>query len=179
MNDEHAGRVGSAMGEYQGPLIRYAARITLDVERAADAVQETFLRLWSAREPPGLDHLAQWLFRVCRNVALDIRRKEHRMSALDETHVQARPSSDPGPAASAEKREALAHALRALSTLPDNQQEVVRLKFQNDFSYRQIAGITGLSVSNVGFLIHTAIKKIRQQLGLAGSSVAQPEGAAQ
>jgi RNA polymerase sigma-70 factor (ECF subfamily) len=48
--------------------------------------------------------------------------------------------------------------------LPDNQQEVVRLKFQNGLSYREISCITKLSVSNVGYLIHTAIQKIRAEL---------------
>jgi len=51
-----------------------------------------------------------------------------------------------------------------LDSLPLNQQEVVRLKFQNDLSYQEISRITKLSVSNVGFLIHTAIKTIRRKL---------------
>ena len=46
--------------------------------------------------------------------------------------------------------------------LPDNQQEVIRLKFQNDLSYREISEITGLSVSNVGFLLHVGIKRLRE-----------------
>jgi len=37
------------------------------------------------------------------------------------------------------------------------------LKFQNGLSYREISRITNLSVSNVGVLIHTAIKTMRRQ----------------
>ena len=47
--------------------------------------------------------------------------------------------------------------------LPANQQEVVRLKFQNGFSYKEISQITALSVSNVGFLIHTAVARLRTE----------------
>ncbi|MEN8713450.1 MAG: sigma factor-like helix-turn-helix DNA-binding protein [Verrucomicrobiales bacterium] len=37
----------------------------------------------------------------------------------------------------------------------------MRLKFQGDLSYKEISEVTGLSVSNVGFLIHTGIKRLR------------------
>jgi RNA polymerase sigma-70 factor (ECF subfamily) len=48
--------------------------------------------------------------------------------------------------------------------LPDNQQEVIRLKVQNGLSYREISEVTGLSVSNVGFLLHKGIKTIREKM---------------
>ena len=57
--------------------------------------------------------------------------------------------------------------LRILGTLPPRQQEVLQLKFQNDLSYQQISEITELSVSNVGVLIHNALKTLRQRYGQA------------
>jgi RNA polymerase sigma-70 factor (ECF subfamily) len=51
-----------------------------------------------------------------------------------------------------------------LGDLPANQQEAIRLKFQHELSYKQIAEVTQLSVSNVGFLIHTGLKTLRQRL---------------
>jgi len=154
----------SALASYQGPLVRYVERITRDLDRAADVVQETFLRLWSADPPPAAPALAQWLFTVARNLALDVRRKERRMNPLSDGLLAGAASADGGPVEAAERDENVARALAALSRLSPNQQEVVRLKFQNQFSYKQIAGITGLSVTNVGFLLHTAIRKIRQHL---------------
>jgi RNA polymerase sigma factor (sigma-70 family) len=73
------------------------------------------------------------------------------------------------PGTGLERSEQQAAVLRLLSRLPPNQQEVVRLKFQNGFSYQEISRITSLSVSNVGFILHTAIKNLRQHLA------AQPE----
>ena len=52
--------------------------------------------------------------------------------------------------------------------LPNNQQEVVRLKFQNGMSYKEIAAVTELSVSNVGFLLHTALDTLRTRIAAAG-----------
>ena len=56
-----------ALERYEAPLVGYATHILGDVEHARDVVQDTFLKL--CREGPGKvrDHLAQWLFTVCRN----------------------------------------------------------------------------------------------------------------
>jgi DNA-directed RNA polymerase specialized sigma24 family protein len=76
-----ADRVRSALERFEGPLTRYAASITGDIERARDVVQDTFVRLCD-EEPGRLNGcLAQWLFTVCRNRALDVQRKEQRMIA--------------------------------------------------------------------------------------------------
>lgn len=73
-------------------------------------------------------------------------------------------SSEPDQAVAAENRDAADRVRRLLEALPENQQEVVRLKFQAGLSYREISRVTELSVSNVGYLIHTAIRTLRRQL---------------
>lgn len=156
--------VRTALREYEGPLIRYAAQITGDLDRARDVVQDTFLRL-CAENPARLNsHLKEWLFTVCRNRALDVMRKEHRMKPMDEVQLETSASREPSPAAQAEQNENTQQAIHLLESLPVNQKEVVRLKFQGGLSYKEISRVTNLSVSNVGFLIHTAIKTLRQQM---------------
>ncbi|HTL72027.1 MAG TPA: sigma-70 family RNA polymerase sigma factor [bacterium] len=164
MTENKSDWIKAALREHEGPLMRYATQITGDVDRARDVVQDTFLRL-CAEEPARLDgHLAQWLFTVCRNRALDIQRKEQRMKPLDDIELAAQPSRETSPAAQAEHNESAGRVQRFMKHLPPNQQEVVRLKFQNGLSYKEIAGVTKLSVTNVGFLIHTALKTLRQQM---------------
>ena len=60
-----------------------------------------------------------------------------------------------------ERQQAL---LTQIDRLPPNQQEVLRLKFHGGLSYQEIADVTGHSRSNVGFLLHTAITKLRERL---------------
>lgn len=153
--------------QYEGPLIRYAARITGDTESARDVVQDTFLRLCTADRAKLNGHEAEWLFTVCRNRATDVRRKESRMTPLTETQEQTHTSPVPPPTARLETHESTSQVLQVVTTLPPKQQEVIRLRFQNGLSYRQISEVTKLTVTNVGFLIHTAIKTIRAQLGVA------------
>jgi RNA polymerase sigma factor (sigma-70 family) len=151
-----------AFARHHAPLLRYAARLMGDPDRAQDIVQDTFAKLLA--QPPGrLDgHLAEWLFTVCRHRALDVLRKEGRMTSLDALPADALPAdSGPPPAAALERSETHAALLRHIGRLPPNQQEVVRLKFQNGFSYQEISRITALSVTNVGFLLHTAVRRLR------------------
>ncbi len=156
--------IASVVARYEGSLIRYAAQFTGDVDRARDVVQDAFVRLCREDRARVDGHLAQWLFTVCRNRALDVRRKEMRMKAITDQQAASHPSPEEGQDRLLERRDSLEQVQRVLSTLSQNQQEVVRLKFQNGLSYREISEITDLSVSNVGFLLHTALKKIREKL---------------
>lgn len=70
----------------------------------------------------------------------------------------------PGPSVLLHTKERLSRVRDLLAGLPENQREVIRLKFQTEMSYQEISEVTGLSVSNVGFLIHTAIKTLRKQV---------------
>lgn len=152
---------------FELPLLQYASRITGDRERARDVVQETFVQLQRASREQ-LDHApAKWLFTVCRNRALNVCRKEGRMTFVNEELLDAREGSDAAPFEQIEHKEASRFLLEILATLPPRQQEVLQLKFQNDLSYREIAEITNTTIGNVGVLIHTALKTLRQRYAAA------------
>ena len=157
----------AVIARWEGPLVRYATRVARDLDLGRDAVQETFLRLCRLSDDERskvVGHLARWLFTVCRSRALDAKRKESRMSAVMDLDERIAPGQTL-PQELLEQRENEDRAIALLDRLPDNQQEVIRLKFQNDLSYREIADITGHSVSNVGFLLHTGIKRLRELMG--------------
>jgi len=74
------------------------------------------------------------------------------------------PDRAPDPSEVLERKESADRVRQLLDGLSTNQQEVLRLKFQAGMSYREISEITGLSESNVGFLIHTAVKNLRSRV---------------
>ena len=154
--------IRSALDRYEGELVRYAQRLTGDAERARDVVQETFLRLCRQNQKELDGHVAKWLFAVCRNQAIDVRRKESRMTTLASPQTVETASREPTPAANAERQDSAGRILQLIDQLPQNQQEVIRLRFQNSLSYREIADVTGLAVTNVGFLLHRGLKTIRE-----------------
>jgi len=167
MNTEpqsHAAWVEAALARYEAPLIRYAARVTHDVELARDVVQDTFLRLCQAERASVDGHLAPWLYRVCRNRALDVMKKERRMEPMDSAVAETRPSPDPDPRHSAERDETQARVRDEIDHLPEKQQEVFRLKFQEQLSYKEISEVTGYPVNNVRYLLHRSLNTMRERL---------------
>ena len=156
--------IQDAVARFERPLCQYACRLTGNYESARDAVQDTFLKLW--REDILEDgHLAPWLFRVCRNRCIDILRKEKPMQALTDAQAEVLPAPGHSPAEETGLRESVSLLLRKLAQLPANQAECIRLKFQHQMSYREIAAVTALSETNVGYLIHVGIQTLRQQAG--------------
>jgi RNA polymerase sigma-70 factor (ECF subfamily) len=163
--DDDADWVRHAVDRYERPLTAYACHVLGgDLDRARDVVQEAFLRLIGQDRAKISPHLTEWLYTVCRNLAIDVRRKERRMEFLNDADADSAASSIPAPGARAELDDAMSHVLRSLKLLPRNQQECIRLKFQGGMSYKQISEVTSLTVTNVGFLIHTGLKTLRQRL---------------
>jgi len=163
-NPAHAQWVRQALDTYERPLLRYAARFTGDLELARDVVQDTFTKL--CRETPAkLDgHLAPWLYTVCRNRALDVRKKEGRMQALQQSEAEARPDAAPGPGHRASLREEHALVLEAVAALPANQQEAFRLKFEHGLTYRDISRVMNMPLSTVNYTIAQALSAVRTRL---------------
>ncbi len=156
--------IRGVLAEHETALLRYAQRLTGDPQAAQDVVQETFLRLCKAERGEVDGHVGPWLFRVCRQRVLDLQRKEQRMPIVETGAVNGCASQITAPDQQCQTTEDARVALQALAALSADQQEVVRLKFSNGLSYRDISVVTGHSVSNVGVLLHTAIKKIRESL---------------
>jgi RNA polymerase sigma-70 factor (ECF subfamily) len=152
---------------FELPLLQYATRIIGDRERARDVVQETFVQLQRAQRRQVDSAPAKWLFTVCRNRALNVCRKERRMMYLEDEVLETRHAPEAGPVEELERKEAGGFLLRIIGTLPPRQQEVLQLKFQNDLSYQEISDITHLSVSNVGVMIHNALKTLRERYASA------------
>lgn len=149
------------MDAHAGDLTRFAASIVGDTDSARDVVQDVFIRLWKEPREQVEEHIRPWLFRVCRNRALDFRRKGGRMKSLTEADTAQTAVDAPGPGTLAERKDSHSQIMQLLDALPENQREVVRLKFQNGMSYKEIATVTELSVTNVGYLLHTAIQTLR------------------
>ena len=156
----------------ESPLLSYALRLLGERAAAEDVVQEAFMKLHAqfaeVREP------RRWLYRTVHNLALNQRRQSGKIVALPEAAEGEGASADtadpePLPDEQIVRWEGIGLVRLSLGTLDERSREVIRLKFQNGFSYQEISRITSLSVTNVGFILHTAIKSLRRQMS------AQPE----
>jgi RNA polymerase sigma-70 factor (ECF subfamily) len=156
----------------ESPLLHYALRLTGGQTVAEDIVQEAFMRLHSqfaeVREP------RRWLYRTVHNLALNHQRQARKIVPLDP--APAANAADPVEAADSQplpdeqiaRWEGIGLVRLSLQTLDERSHELVRLKFVEDLSYKEISARTGLSVSNVGYLLHHAVKTIAAELSRAG-----------
>ena len=167
--DEREELVHRALIEFESALIGYAASIVKDEDRAKDVVQDTFIKLYEQDPEKVKESLKAWLFTVCRNRCFDIIRKEKRMVNIEDDQLTVIRDAGDDPSRAAERADEHSNVIKFLDRLPENQREVIRLKFEGDMSYKEISQVTQLSVSNVGFLIHAGIKRLR---GLLSDQVA-------
>ncbi len=169
-----ADRLTAVLDRFERPLLGYAMVRCGDHGLAQDAVQETLLRFFRHAPAGDLESLAPWLFTTCRNALIDLRRKSSRHPLMD-SHPDSGLGDPISPAMAPdealEEKETAAALHRLIAGLPGNQQEVVRLKFETGLAYRDIAAATGLSIANVGWLLHQAVTTLRhdwQRLEAAG-----------
>lgn len=162
--ETNAELVERAISEYESRLIGYAKTIVHDLDRARDVVQDTFIRLYQQDAGKVNAGLKSWLFTVCRNRSLDLLRKDKRLVAMDDEMLVGRDSGVASPYQHVADQERVKLVKSYIARLPENQATVILLKFEKGYSYQEISEETGLSSGNVGFLIHTGMKRLRSIL---------------
>jgi RNA polymerase sigma-70 factor (ECF subfamily) len=156
----------------EAPLLSYGLRLTGEIGLAEDAVQEAFMKLHSqfkeVREP------RRWLYRTVHNLALNQRRQAAKIVSINSSSSAENENSpdtaDPAPLPDEQiiRMEGIGQVRLSLETLDERSRELIRLKFTDELSYRDIAARTGISVSNVGYILHHALKTIGDELARTG-----------
>ncbi len=155
------------VSEHESELLRYASRLLRGREEARDAVQEAFIRLVrKLREsnPGTIENPRAWLYRTTRNYCFDyLRSKRVKCEiALEEDPAKFAGTADE-PDRETAKTEETAMLRKIINQLEPRDREIIALKLEHRKSYKEIAEIMDLSVSNVGFILHNAMKKIRNR----------------
>ena len=158
--------VAETFEELEPLLLAYVSRRVRNPETAQDVVQEAFVKLCQQPWPEIGEHTKAWLYKTCRNRVIDIARREGRMHAVQtDADVstlydrKSRPAED-----GATRDEQIDQVREQINELHQRQQEILRLRLQEGLSYKQIAEVTGLTATNVGYLLHQAVSGLRGKL---------------
>lgn len=168
---ELASELTAIIKEHETALLRYASRILRDSEEAKDVAQETFVRYLERRKDgETVENPSAWLFKVARNRCLDrlrLKRKELEIH-LDENETdRAFADQTAEPDWQAARNDEMTIMRQKIDKLPPREREVLILKLEHGKSYKEIAAILDLSVSNVGFILHQTIKTLTRSAGLS------------
>lgn len=148
-----------AYDEYTDQLFRHCLIRLRDREAAKDIVQETFARTWVyIADRNEVQSMRAFLYRVANNLIVDLSRKK-KTTSLDAL------MDDDGfePEAPAEYQLdpiSLEKAIRLLETLDDAYRTVVTMRFVDDLTPKEIAGILGISENAVSVRIHRGISRL-------------------
>ena len=153
--------------EHIAPVLRQrsvdtARSLGLDADDAEDVVQETLLRLWTARERiADYDKMRNMASVVCRNLALNMLRDAPPHCTIDEaltTNLQVSPQEE------LEVRETRQKLKRSIQALSPKQRALIRMRNVENMSYADIAKLIGTTESSVRGMISIARTQLLKQM---------------
>ena len=141
--------------KHKDRLFSYLLKITGDYYLAADIMQESFTRYL---ERYGKEGSAALLYTIARNAVIDSFRKQDRgtRSLEDRDHIGRNQEEH------YLVRDECRRVLSALQKLERDERDVLTLVVSSGLSYREIAGVTGLSEANVKVRVHRARLKLKK-----------------
>lgn len=137
-----------------------ALAVTGCPERAEDAVQEAFYRLFRLQDRPR--HLKAYVFRSVRNAALDQLEKNRPNRPIE--HDEVIFDWREGPDETAVRNEFVREAAKAMKTLSEDERETVISHIYADLSFREIAKIREMSINTIWSWYRRGMEKLRRQL---------------
>jgi RNA polymerase sigma-70 factor (ECF subfamily) len=175
--------------KYVAQVYAFALYELADHHAAEDATERTFLRALAAlprfreqarsEDGPEASTFRVWLFRIARNIIANERRTRRRKpadsldAALGAGFAIADGTDLEGDAVT---RDEASEALRAVRALPDDRRRALELRFVEEMTTAEIAGVLGRSEGAVRVLIHRALGAVARELGRERGIPAQQGG---
>jgi RNA polymerase sigma-70 factor (ECF subfamily) len=152
----------------ESPLLAYARRLVREFSVAEDIVQEAFMKLHAQFQ--NVLTPQPWLYRIVHNLAVDHQRRASRLVLLgdprdgDSSPLADATDAQPLPDEQIARWEGIGLVRLVLETLDDRSRDLIRLRFHEELSYKEIADRTGLTTGHVGYLLHHALKSMAVEL---------------
>ena len=146
---------------YQNRVYRFCVRMMSSEVSGKDAFQETFMRMYEHRAEFRGTNFPAWLFTIARNVCLNLLRKQKAFDSFEEDIH--------GKLLSTNRVENSDVLLRnsidsAIQQLPVKLREALILREYEEYSYKEIAEITGIELSLAKVRVHRARLILRKIL---------------
>jgi RNA polymerase sigma-70 factor (ECF subfamily) len=152
--------------KYWKEIYTAAFRRLQDPAQAKDITQEVFLQLWLKREENKIDNLPAYLFTATKNKVYNWMEKERRCVPVSELLLQLKTSHDQTDAEILRKEFMKAYEA-LIDTLTQSQQQIFRMRYQQDLSTSEIAELLDITRKTVQNQLGKAVAQLRASLLLA------------
>ncbi len=163
--------------QYSDDIFRFCFARLRDREKALDATQDTFFKMWNecVKNPEkfsSIENIRGFLYRVARNTIIDATRKksttpfsylshsfvsDNERSTIEPVEIA---NTDPNP----EEQNMVSEILEQLELLDQHHREILIMRFVNDVSVQDIADIFQISENTASVRIHRALEHARKKL---------------
>lgn len=164
------------LGRYQEKLFNYILFLTHNEDVANDVFQDTFVRVITcirSHNYEGMNNFNAWLFRISRNLVLDHFRRQSTSLTVPHEFVDEKGDvlgdrfndiqfCEPTVEDIIELEESKDTIRELISRLPQNQQEIIYLRFFRDIPFKEIADILGVSINTALGRVRYALINLRQ-----------------
>lgn len=159
----------------EASLVRFAFGICGRRTAAEDVVQEAFISLHENYAT--IENPRAWLYRCTRNLSLNARRKSSReVVGMEEGTFDDQSDRQEAPDVELVRLEASGQLQLLIAELSERDQKVLRMKYFDDKSYREIAESLDMTVGNVGSCLHHILKGLAATLRRSGVAQDRSEG---
>ena len=147
------------LAQRHAALLARLSRRLGSATRAAEALQDTWLRVGQVATLPDVRDPEAFLLRVATNVAADQARREtrRRLEPLEIDALLAIPDEAPAPDAVLEARAEVARLQDALAAMPARQRTILAAARLEGLTHAEIAARLGVSVRTVAYEIERAL----------------------
>lgn len=149
--------------QYSPKIFRYAYRLLGDQDMSEECVAETFHRFMGSLKanPTGPDNAQAFLYRIAHNWITDYYRRGNQYEFLDENMDD---RTNGNPLSELSERMEQERVRIALRQLPDEQRQVILLRFLEDLPHDQVAAVIRKTPQATRALQHRALISLRRML---------------
>ena len=161
--------------EYEKKVYNLALRYMKNHDDALDVSQDVFLQVYqNLSQFRGDAQFSTWIYRVTYNKCVDALRKNQKIRknvamSIDDENFFETASGKESLEQNYECRETLSAVMSIIDTLPDEQKDVVLLRYIKDLSYAQIAQVLDIAEGTVKSRLNRARLKIKEQMEYRGT----------
>ena len=163
--DAHNGKEAFAelYEQYLSRVFRYISYRVGDIHLAEDLTSDVFVKALAgfSRYRSDKASFSTWLLSIARHTVIDHYRMSSKRHTIPLEEAAEVPSESASPEEEAVRREERQRLQACLAGLPQQEQEIISLKFGAELTNRQIAGMLSLSESNVGTILYRAVRRLR------------------